>query len=109
VFTLIKIKMEQLTFYHECIYIAIAVFLTGFISFIESNSFLKALISIEVMMLGCNFHLITTSIIYGDPIGQVYALCMLAITAAETAVGLGLLILMYRTKGQIRLDQFGIN
>jgi NADH-quinone oxidoreductase subunit K len=38
---------------------------------------------------------------YGSYEGQVYALCFLAVTAAETAIGLGLLILFYRSKGQI--------
>jgi len=58
------------------------------------------------MMLGINFHLITSAILWGDYSGQVYALCFLAITAAETAVGLGILILLYRTKGKITFDEF---
>ena len=53
------------------------------------------------MMLGINFYLITSSLINGTFEGQLYALCFLAVTAAETAVGLGLLILLYRSKGQI--------
>jgi len=57
-------------------------------------------------MLGINFHLITSSIVWCDYYGQVYALCFLAITAAETAVGLGILILLYRTKGVIAFDEF---
>jgi NADH:ubiquinone oxidoreductase subunit K len=36
----------------------------------------------------------------------VYALCFLAITAAETAVGLGILVLLYRTKGKVIFDEF---
>ena len=43
---------------------------------------------------------------WGDYRGQVYALCFLAITAAETAIGLGILILLYRTKGEIVFDEF---
>lgn len=35
-----------------------------------------------------------------------YALCFLAITAAETAIGLGILILLYRVKGKIAFDEF---
>jgi NADH-quinone oxidoreductase subunit K len=56
-------------------------------------------------MLGVNFYLITTSIFYGSYEGQVYALCFLAVTAAETAIGLGLLVLLYRSKGQITFTE----
>jgi NADH-quinone oxidoreductase subunit K len=58
------------------------------------------------MMLGINFHLITSAVMWGDYRGQVYALCFLAITAAETAIGLGILILLYRVKGKISFDEF---
>jgi NADH-quinone oxidoreductase subunit K len=93
---------------HETFYVAAAVFLIGFISFIESTNFLSVLVSIEVMMLGSNFSLISSSIISGDTLGQVYALCILSITAAETAIGLGVLILLYRTRGGISFNQAGV-
>jgi len=86
--------------------LTIAIFLIGLISFLESKEFLSVLINTEIMMLGINFNLITSSILWGDYFGQVYALCFLAITAAETAVGLGILILLYRTKGKIQFDEF---
>ena len=93
---------------HETIYVATAVFIAGFISFIESTSFLSVLVSVEVMMLGSNFALIASSIMSGDVIGQVYALCILSATAAETAVGLGILILLYRTRSSISFNQAGV-
>jgi len=83
-----------------------AIFLVGLVSFLESREFLSLLVNTEIMMLGINFHLITSAILWGDYSGQVYALCFLAITAAETAVGLGILILLYRTKGKITFDEF---
>jgi NADH-quinone oxidoreductase subunit K len=54
------------------------------------------------MLLGINFYLITLSVIYSNYLGQVYALCFLSLTAAETAVGLGLLITLYRIKGSVQ-------
>jgi len=86
---------------YELIPLAISIFLVGLIGFLESRDFLTLLINVEIMMLGLNFYLITSSIVSGTYLGQVYALCFLAVTAAETAVGLGLLILLYRSKGQI--------
>jgi len=91
---------------HELIPLAVAIFLVGLIGFLESREFLSLLINTEIMMLGVNFHLITSSILWGDYYGQAYALCFLAVTAAETAVGLGILILLYRTKGKISFDEF---
>lgn len=94
-------KISELSYIYDLFPLAIAVFLIGLVGFIESRDFLTLLVNTELMMLGVNFYLITTALIYGSYEGQVYALCFLAVTAAETAIGLGLLILFYRSKGQI--------
>lgn len=96
---------SNLRYDHELVPLAISIFLIGLAGFLESREFLSLLINTEIMMLGINFHLITSSIIWGDYRGQIYALCFLAITAAETAVGLGILILLYRVKGKISFDE----
>lgn len=98
-------KIENLTYVYELFPLAVCIFLIGLVGFIESRDFLTLLVNTELMMLGVNFYLITTSIMYGSYEGQVYALCFLAITAAETAIGLGLLILLYRSKGQITFTE----
>lgn len=93
-------------FNHELTILATSIFLVGLIAFLESKEFLSLLVATEIMMLGINFHLITSAILWGDFAGQAYALCFLAITAAETAIGLGILILLYRSKGKISFDEF---
>jgi len=98
--------VSHLKFTHELAPLSIAIFLIGLIGFLESKEFLSLLISTEIMMLGINFYLITNAMLWGDYTGQVYALCFLAITAAETAIGLGILILLYRVKGKISFDEF---
>jgi len=98
--------LSELKFSHELIPLATAVFLVGLAGFLQSREFLSLLVNIEIMMLGVNFHLITTAAVWGDYKGQTYALCFLAITAAETAIGLGILILLYRVKGKISFDEF---
>jgi len=105
-FNWINIAPVTSIYNHELIILATAIFLVGLLSFLESREFLSLLVSTEIMMLGINFHLITSAILWGDYAGQAYALCFLAITAAETAVGLGILILLYRTKGKITFDEF---
>lgn len=98
-------QIENLTYVYELFPLAICIFLIGLVGFIESRDFLTLLVNTELMMLGVNFYLITASIVYGSYEGQVYALCFLAVTAAETAIGLGLLILLYRSKGQITFTE----
>lgn len=97
----IKDKLYNLIYLYDLLPLAICIFLIGLIGFLESKNFLLLLINTELMMLGINFYLITLSIIFGNYEGQIYAISFLAITAAETAIGLGLLILLYRSKGQI--------
>lgn len=96
---------DNLLYNHEFFPLSTAIFLFGVIGFIEGCQFLSILINTEIMMLGINFNLITSAVVWGDYYGQVYALCFLAITAAETAIGLGILILLYRTKGTITFDE----
>jgi len=98
--------VSGLRFSHELLPLSIAIFLIGLSGFLESREFLSLLVNTEIMMLGINFHLLANASLWGDYYGQVYALCFLAITAAETAVGLGILILLYRVKGKITFDEF---
>lgn len=88
-------------FDHELISLSLLIFLVGLVGFLTSLDFLSSLINIEIMMLGLNFYFITGSFILGTAAGQFFALCFLALTAAETAIGLGFLILLFRIRGRI--------
>lgn len=88
-------------FSHELIVLSLLIFLIGLVGFLTSLDFLDSLINIEIMMLGLNFYFITGSWLIGSATGQFFALCFLALTAAETAIGLGFLILLFRIKGRI--------
>lgn len=48
---------------HELTPLAVSIFLFGLIGFLESREFLSILVNTEIMMLGINFHLITSSIL----------------------------------------------
>lgn len=89
-------------FGHELEAVSLGIVFVSIISFLDSKDFLNILINTEIAMLGINFYLITASAAWGDYRGQVYAICVLALTAAETAIGLALLILLYRTRGSVR-------
>lgn len=90
---------------NELTLLSTSVFLVGFASFINSKNFLNLLVSTEVVMLGGNFHMISSSFLWGNYDGQFYAFCILALTAAESVVGLSILVLLYRTKGSIVFDE----
>jgi NADH-quinone oxidoreductase subunit K len=88
----------------ELLPLSACIFLLGLVGFLESREFLSLLISTELIMLGANFNILTSSLVLGDSYGQAYVLCILAVTAAETAIGLGLLILLYRSKGSVTFN-----
>jgi NADH-quinone oxidoreductase subunit K len=57
--------------------------------------------SIELMLLSINFLLLTVSSFIDDLNGQVFALYILVVAAAESAIGLSILVAYYRVKGSI--------
>lgn len=73
------------------------IFLIGLIGIVSnSNNFLLTLLFIELMYLGIISSLILVSVITCDPTMQVYALLTLILAACESAIGLGILIVLYR-------------
>jgi NADH-quinone oxidoreductase subunit K len=62
------------------------------------------LMSIELMLLAINFYWIGFSLTLDDLQGQVFALFILTVAAAESAIGLGILVIYYRVRGTIAID-----
>lgn len=60
--------------------------------------------SIEIMLLAINLNFIIFSVYLDDLLGQVFALFVLTVAAAESAIGLAILILYYRLRGYITID-----
>jgi NADH:ubiquinone oxidoreductase subunit K len=63
------------------------------------------LMSIELILNSVNLNLLAFALRNNDPDGHVFALYVLAIAAAEVGVGLGLVLLIYRNKRTIALDE----
>lgn len=72
--------------------------------FLSRKHFIIILISLELMLLAINITFIMFSITLDDITGQVYAIAILAIAAAETSIGLALLVIYYRLRGGISID-----
>lgn len=56
------------------------------------------------MLLSININFIIYSVLLDDILGQIYAIMLLAIAAAETAIGLAILVIYYRLRGGISID-----
>jgi len=77
------------------------------IIFNKKNAIL-ILISVELMLLAINFIFLTSSIYLDDRIGQIFALLILTVAAAESSIGLGLLVVYYRMQGSVSIDSINL-
>lgn len=84
---------------------SISLFIIGTLGLIITRKHaIMVLISLELLILAVNINFILSSIFLDDLTGLIYALINLTSAAAESAIGLALLILFYRIKGGISLD-----
>jgi NADH-quinone oxidoreductase subunit K len=60
--------------------------------------------SIELMLLSINFNFIIFSVFLDDILGQLFALLILTVAAAESAIGLAILVIYYRIRGTIAIE-----
>ena len=72
--------------------------------FINRKNVIVILMSIELILLAVNINLVAFSTHLGDLVGQVYALFVLTVAAAETAIGLAILVAFYRNRGSIAVE-----
>lgn len=85
--------------------ISIILFLTGVIGiFLIKKNIIIILMSIELMLLSINMNFIIFSVYLEDVVGQVFALFVLTVAAAESAIGLALLVVYYRIKGLVSIN-----
>jgi len=69
--------------------------------FVTRKNLIIILMSIELMLLAINVNFIVYSVYLDDLAGQVFALFVLTVAAAESAIGLALLVAYYRVKGTV--------
>jgi len=66
------------------------------------KNLILVLLIIELLLLSINIHLVFSSIILDDAFGQIIILFILTIAAAETSIGLALLVSFYRIRGVLK-------
>ena len=71
--------------------------------FINRKNVIVLLMSIELMLLAVNINFVAFSRFIGDPAGQVFVFFILTVAAAETAIGLAILVLLFRNRSTINI------
>ena len=72
--------------------------------FVNRKNVIVILMSIELLLLAVNINLVAFSQFLGDLVGQVFALMVLTVAAAEAAIGLAILVAFFRNRGDIAVD-----
>ena len=72
--------------------------------FLNRKNIIIILMSIELMLLAVNINLVAFSTTLGDLTGQIFALFVLTVAAAEAAIGLAILVAYFRNRGSIAVE-----
>jgi NADH-quinone oxidoreductase subunit K len=76
--------------------------------FLNRKNVIIILMSIELMLLAINLNLVAFSAYLGDLAGQVFAMFVLTVAAAETAIGLAILVVYFRNRGSIEVEDINL-
>jgi NADH-quinone oxidoreductase subunit K len=76
--------------------------------FINRKNVIVILMSIELILLAVNINLVAFSAFLGDLTGQVFALFVLTVAAAEAAIGLAILVVYFRNRGTIAVEDINL-
>ena len=76
--------------------------------FLNRKNVIVILMSIELILLAVNINLVAFSAFLGDIVGQIYALIVLTVAAAEAAIGLAILVVFYRNRGSIAVEDVNV-
>ena len=72
---------------------------------VNRRNLILLLMCIELMLLAVNFNFIAFSRYLGDPTGQVFVFFILTVAAAEAAIGLAILVVLFRNRRSINVDE----
>lgn len=72
--------------------------------FLNRKNVIVILMSVELILLSVNINFVAFSSFLGDLMGQIFALLVLTVAAAEAAIGLAILVVFYRNRGSIAVE-----
>jgi NADH-quinone oxidoreductase subunit K len=76
--------------------------------FMNRKNIIIILMSIELILLAVNINFVAFSAFLGDLVGQVFALFILTVAAAEAAIGLAILVVYFRNRGSIAVEDVNV-
>ena len=84
------------------------IFIIGCIGVLTRRNIIIILMSVEMMLNAVNLTFVTFSTYMGDIAGQIFVFFVMAVAAAESAVGLAIILALYRNKQTVYIDQVNI-
>lgn len=91
---------------HYYVMLSVIVFLTGVAGVLIRRNIIIILLSIELMLNATNINFVAFSQYFQNITGQVFVFFALTVAAAEVAVGLAIIIALYRTRASVNVDEF---
>jgi NADH-quinone oxidoreductase subunit K len=76
--------------------------------FLNRKNVIIILMSIELMLLAVNINFVAFSVVLNDLAGQVFAMFVLTVAAAEAAIGLAILVVYFRNRGTIQVEDIDL-
>jgi NADH-quinone oxidoreductase subunit K len=93
---------------HFLVVSAILLVLGIFGIFLNRKNVIIILMSIELILLAINLNLVAFSAALGDLVGQVFAMFVLTVAAAESAIGLAIIVIYFRNRGSIQVEDVNL-
>jgi NADH-quinone oxidoreductase subunit K len=72
--------------------------------FLNRKNVIIIMMSIELMLLAVNINFVAFSVVLNDLVGQIFAMFVLTVAAAEAAIGLAILVVYFRNRGTIQVE-----
>ncbi len=88
--------------------LSMALFTIGLAGVMTRRNIIIVFMSIELMLNAVNINLVAYSAQVQNLVGQVFAIFVIAVAAAEAAVGLGILLAFYRNKETVNIDEMNL-
>jgi len=87
------------------LFVAAVLFTLGILGiFLNRKNVIVILMCVELMLLAVNINLVAFSVYQGNITGQVFAMLVLTVAAAEAAIGLAILVVYFRNRGSVEVE-----
>ena len=84
--------------------LAALIFTIGAVGVLVRRNVLVMFMCVELMLLAVNINLVAFSVYQGNIVGQIFAMLVLTVAAAEAAIGLAILVVYFRNRGTVEVE-----